>query len=64
MIKSPTPESGGVFQIQHPICSVNICSVNNRSISQVQVNARETEHDMTFEASELLNSNVNLSIIL
>ena len=51
MIKSPTPESGGVFQIQHPICSVNICSVNNRSIPQVQVNARETEHDMTFEAS-------------
>ena len=61
LIRSPTPKSRSVFQIQHPICSVNICSVDNRPIPQVKVNAREAEHNMNFEASQLLNSNVNLS---
>lgn len=61
MIRSPIPKSRDDIRIQHHICSANICSVDNRPIPQVKVNAREAEHNMTIEASQLLNSNVNLS---
>ena len=42
----------GVFQIQPPISGANFS--NNISTPQVRVNMRETEHDKTFETSELL----------
>ena len=64
-MKSSIPEaqcSRGVFQIQHPICSVNFS--NNISVPQLKVSTRETEHDMTFETSQLLTSRINPSIVL
>ena len=49
-MKFPTPEAWCAkvaFQIQHPICVVNVST--NISIPNVSVNMRKTEHDTTFE---------------
>ena len=64
-MKSPLPKAQcakGVFQIQTPISDVNFS--NNISIPQFRVKMRETEHDTTFETSELLTSRMSLFIIL
>ena len=51
-MESPTLEekcAKGVFQIQSPICGVNVSS--SISITQVRVNEREKQLDSTFEIS-------------
>ena len=49
-MKSSTPKAlcvEGVFQVQSPVCGVNLS--NNISIPQVWVNKKETELEPTFE---------------
>ena len=60
-MKSPPSEvecEKGVFQIQAPVSGVNFS--DNMSIPKARVNTSETEHDTTFETSQILKSDSHL----